>query len=253
LIAQKKLKEAEQLLDEALTSSFIQQPSSVKLLVLRIDLRARRGRFQEAASDASLALKHEPNHNDRLHVLAALLAKIGDRAGYEEACRRFLATFQKTTNIYVADQLAKTCLLVPNSEMDLKALDSLVDVALTGGTGDAFSMPFFQVCKALSQYRQGNFAEAVSWAQKPLKSSSRYSHGQACAVLAMAYWRLGEKEQARAMFEKGNALSPPVIPARDTEDPGKAWLAWVYARISLDEAAALIQPSSTTGNATGKQ
>ena len=240
LIAQKKFEEAGQLLDEALTPSFIQQPSSVKLLVLRIDLRARRGQLQEAASDAALALKHEPNSNERYHVLAALLAKTGERAGYDETCRKFFAAFQMTTNIYVADQLAKTCLLIPSTNLDLKTLDSLADLALAGESGDKFSIPFFQVCKALSQYRQENFAEAVAWAQKALKSSSRYSHGQACAVRAMAHWRLGEKDKARAIFEQGNALSPPVIPARDMEDPGKAWLAWLYARIALDEAAILI-------------
>ena len=81
---------------------------------------------------------------------------------------------------------------------------------------------------------------ASAWAQKPLQSSSRYSHGHACAVLAMAHWRLGEKDEARAMFEKGNVVSPAAIPTRDAEDPGKAWLAWLYARILLDEAATLI-------------
>jgi tetratricopeptide (TPR) repeat protein len=251
-IARKKFAEAEQLLDEALTPSFIQQRSSVKLLALRIDLRARRGQLQEAASDAALALQHEPNSNERYHVLAALSAKIGDFARYEALCREFFAAFHQTTNIYVADQLAKTCLLTPSAKIDLPALDRLADVALTGGTGDKFSMPFFQACKALSQYRQGKFSEAAAWARKPLTSSSRYSHGQACAVLAMACWRLGEKDEARAMFEKGNALSPPVIPEWDSEDPGKAWLAWIYARISLDEAAALLQPSSTGGTG-GKQ
>ena len=239
LVTQKKFDEAAQLLDEVLTPSFVQQPSSAKLLVLRIDLRGRRGQLEEAASDAALALKHEPNYSDRYNVLATLLVKNGDRVGYQEICRKFFAAFHKTTNIYVADQLAKTCLLLPNSEMDLKALDSLTDFALANGSGDKFSIPFFQVCKALSQYRQGSFSEAVTWAEKPLKSSSRYSHGHAYAVLAMAHWQLGNKDAARAMFEKGDALAPSVIPARDAEDPGKAWLAWLFSRISLDEAAAL--------------
>jgi Tfp pilus assembly protein PilF len=240
LIAQKKFDEAERLLDEALTPSFIQQSSSVKLLALRIDLRGRRGHLKEAASDATLALTHEPKSNERCHVLAALLAKIGDRAGYEDLCEEFFTIFRNTTNIYIADQLAKTCLLIPSGRVNLKEIDGLADMAVTSGTGDQFSMPFFQVCKALSQYRQGNFAEAIAWAEKPLQSSSRYSHAHACAVLAMAHWRLGEKVEARAMFQKGNVLSPAVIPARDAEDPGNAWLAWLYARISLDEAAILI-------------
>ena len=47
------------------------------------------------------------------------------------------------------------------------------------------------------------------------------------------------------MLERGNDLSPPVIPARDAEDPGKAWLAWLFARVSLEEAASFIQPPVT--------
>jgi hypothetical protein len=31
------------------------------------------------------------------------------------------------------------------------------------------------------------------------------------------------------------------MPAIATEDPGNRWLAWLYARIQLDEATALIQ------------
>lgn len=240
LMAQKKWEEAEQLLDQTLTPSFLQEPSSLKLLGLRLDLRGRRGKLQQAAEDAALALKLEPRSNERFQVLATLLAKNGDRARYNETCQQFFAAFAQTTNIYVADQLAKICLLLPNADMDLKALDALANVALAGSAEDKYSVPFFQVCKALSQYRLGNFSEAVAMAQKPLQSSTRDSHSHACAVLAMAHWRLGQKEQARLMLEKGNVLSPPIIPARDTEHSGKAWMAWVYARISLDEAADLL-------------
>lgn len=186
-------------------------------------------------------------------MLAALLAKTGNHQEYQALCRRFFMIFRDTSNIYVADQLAKTCLLLPSPDADLQALGRLIDSAIASGSGDKFSAPFFQVCKALSEHRQGNFAAAVEWAQKPLKGPSRYSHGHACGVLAMAHWRLGEKEAARAMLRQGNDLSPLGIPARDTEDPGKAWLAWVFARISLDEAAALIESSSPAENDVDKQ
>jgi hypothetical protein len=32
------------------------------------------------------------------------------------------------------------------------------------------------------------------------------------------------------------------MPVTIAEDPSNVWLSWVYARIELDEAAALIQP-----------
>jgi len=36
------------------------------------------------------------------------------------------------------------------------------------------------------------------------------------------------------------------MPTSIAEDPANAWLAWLYARIQLDEATALIQPGSAT-------
>jgi hypothetical protein len=47
---------------------------------------------------------------------------------------------------------------------------------------------------------------------------------------------------------KGDQLAPVIIPERIAEDPGNAWLPWLFARIQLDEAAALIPPASATGD-----
>jgi hypothetical protein len=40
-------------------------------------------------------------------------------------------------------------------------------------------------------------------------------------------------------------LAPREMPASVAEHPGDPWLAWLYARVQLDEATALIQPGST--------
>jgi serine/threonine protein kinase/tetratricopeptide (TPR) repeat protein len=244
LVNQKKFDQAAQLLDQALTPSFVEQPSSASLLVLRIDLNGRRSQWQKAASDAAWALAHQPNNPDRYLMLAALLAKMGNRADYEEVCRKFFAAFGDTTNIYVGDELAKSCLLLPASRMDMKIIYHLADSAVTLGFGDNGAMPFFQVGKALAEYRQGHFAEAAEWAQKALGSSRVEAYGQAYAILAMAKWRLGQKEIARAMLAKGNDIAPRLMPARDALDPGQAWFNWVFSRVSLDETTALIESNS---------
>jgi len=77
-----------------------------------------------------------------------------------------------------------------------------------------------------------------------LTSSRMEAFGQAYAILAMAKWRLGEKETAQAMLAKGNDIAPQIMPARDALDPGQSWFAWVFSRISLDEAAALFESNS---------
>jgi len=246
LMVQKKFGEAEQLLDEALTPAFIRQPASANILALRVDLKARRGQWQEAAADAALAFEHQPFKTGRYSMLAALLVKTHNRPAYEQLRKRLLVTFANTTNVLVADQVAKACLFLPASEVDLQLVGHLADTAVTLGVGDEGAMPFFQVCKALSEYRQGHFAEAVEWAQKPLKIPGIYVHGHAYAVLAMAYWRLGNQDAARALFAKGETLAPGILPVRDAEDPGNAWLAWLYARISLDEATLLMESRTTS-------
>jgi eukaryotic-like serine/threonine-protein kinase len=248
LMAEKKFGEAEQLLDEVLTPAFISQSSSADPLALRSDLEARRGAWQEAATDAVQAFEHQPFARGRYTMVAGLLAKTRNHPAYEQFCQRLLVMFPTTSDVFVADDVAKGCLFLPDSGLDLKVIGHLADVAVTRGTGDDFAMPFFQVCEALSEYRQGHFAGAVEWAQKSLKNPRIESHGHACAVLAMAYWQLGKKDEARAMLAEGNALAPSILPVHDAEDPGNAWLRWLYARISLDEATARIQPASTTGN-----
>ena len=121
-------------------------------------------------------------------------------------------------------------------------------MTVTQGIGDQNALPFFQVCKALSEYRQGHYADAVEWAQKPLGVSRNSAHGPAYAVLAMAYWRLEKKDEARAMLAKGETLAPLTLPVIIAEDPGNRWLAWLYARIQLDEATALVEsPVATPG------
>ena len=252
LMAEKKLREAESWADEALTPQLVAQPSSGDLLALRAGLKARRAQWQEAAADASLAFERQPLNIERYSMLAALLVKTGNRPAYEQLREKLLASFADTTNPLVADQVAKACLLLPASETDAQATARLADVAVKLGVGNARAMPYFQLCKSLSEYRQGHFAEAVLWAQKPLKIPGIYAHGHAYALLAMADWRLGVTNEARAMFAEGSALAPDSLPPSYATDPGNAWLAWLFARVSLDEAAALMKTSSIAGKYSNK-
>ena len=239
LIAQKKFDEAEKLLGEALTPVVVQKASSAELLALRAELMSRQGRFKEAAVAADRALNHQPLNDDRYPLLAALLAKIQDRPRYEQLCRRILTTFPNPKNPYAADKLAKSCLLLPTSEVDLRIVGPMADIAVKPGAGDEWSTPFFQACKALSEYRQGHFQEAIEWGRKSLESPHTKAHGLACSVLAMAHWQLGEEEIARRMLARGESLAPPVLPEGEAGESGDAWMNWIIARVSLDEAKKL--------------
>jgi tetratricopeptide (TPR) repeat protein len=203
----------------------------------------RRGRWEEAATNAALVLKHQPDDHYRYHTLAPLLTITGNRPAYEQLCRRILPIFSNTTNPYVAQRIAADCLLLRDSGVDLQLVDKLVDAAVTLGGGNDL-LPHTQVCKALSNYRLGRFAEAIEWAEKPLSGSLDVAKAHAYAVRAMAHWQLGRKEEALAMLAKGDALAPRILARDDGVDIGRGWVAWLFARISLDEATALIQPAA---------
>jgi eukaryotic-like serine/threonine-protein kinase len=251
LIAEKKFGEAEQILDEALTPAFVSQPSSADVLDLRFNLMARRGRWQEAASDAALLLEYRPAEHYYYHALAPLLVMTHDRPAYEQLCRKIIAMFANATNAAVADRIAQDCLLLPDSGVDLHVVDKLADTAVTVGSGDTL-MPFFQTCKAMSNYRQGRFLEAIEWVKRPLEGPVVCAQAKACAILAMAQWRLGEKDPARATLAKGETLASGIFSVRDAGDLKEGWVAWLHTRVSLDEAAALVQPVSSSENESNK-
>jgi eukaryotic-like serine/threonine-protein kinase len=244
LANEKKFVEAEQLLGSVLTPEFVKKPSSAELLAARIDLEGRRAQWQEAAADCALAIELQPNEHYRYHTLAGLLAITHDRPAYEQLCKRLLTKFANTANPYVAERMAQDCLLLPNSGVDLGVVDKLADTAVTSGRGEA-ELPYFQACKAMSNYRLGHYPEAIEWGEKAAKSTLADAQAKAYAVLAMAQWQLGQKDTARTMLATGDALAPSIPTAHGTEDLGDLWVAWLMARISLDEASVLIQPGPT--------
>ena len=94
----------------------------------------------------------------------------------------------------------------------------------------------------------GHFAEAVEWAEKPTQSLTVLVQPHSYATLAMAKWRLGKKAEAVAMLAKGEAMAPGIMPESTVGENGTEWLAWLYARIQLDEAAALLIETGSTAD-----
>jgi len=218
------------------------------LLAIKAGIDARHGQWKEATDDAARSLDYQPSASFRFSEVAALYLKTGNRAAYEQFCKKLFFEHRDTSNIFFADQVAKSCLLLPASEVDLNGVSHLADIAVTLGAGDAGAVPFFSVCKALAEYRLGHFASAAEWAQKALNSPRKDAYPHAYGVLALADWKLGKKDEARAMLAHGENVAPRVMPAYVVEDAGTAWLVWLYARIQLEEAEALICPPSNPTN-----
>jgi tetratricopeptide (TPR) repeat protein len=246
LMYEKKFGETEQLLAEALTPAIIAQPSSCNLLIQRVELMGRQGRWQEAAAASSIIVEYQPTEQFRFHTLAALLTITQNRPAYEILCRKILATFTNISDPYIDERIAKDCLFLPDSGVDLEFMDKLADKSVSLGSGHSDDMPYFQTAKAMAAYRGGRFAEAIEWGQKTLKGTIIYPNAQAYAILAMAHWQLGRKAAARDLLAKGDSLTPKISPTHEGVDLGDSWVAWLEARISLDEAGQLIPLDAET-------
>jgi serine/threonine protein kinase len=218
------------------------------ILSMRAGIEARRGEWEQAAVDAARSLDYDPKGSFRYTMVAALYLKTGNRSAYEQLCKRLFWEFGNTENIFVADQLAKACLFLPAPEVDLNAVGHLADMAVTRGTNDEGAMPFFSTCKGLSEYRLGHFAEAAQWAQRAIDSSRTDAHPHAYAVLSLADWRLGKKAEAMEALAEGEKLAPRKMPDAVAADPGPRWLVWLFARVQLDEAEALVHSASSPTN-----
>src|ERR1051326_5727756 len=218
------------------------------ILGMKASIEARHGQWEQAAADAAHSLDYQPMGSFRYTMVAALYLKTGNRSAYEELCKKLFLQWRDTGDMFVADQVAKACLFLPASEVDLNAVGRLADMAVARGANDEGAMPFFETCKALSEYRLEHFADAVAWAKKSIDSPRKDAHPHAYGVLALAEWRLGNKEQARAALAAGEKLSPREMPTAIAKDPDTAWLVWLFSRIQLDEAEALILPASSSTN-----
>jgi hypothetical protein len=109
---------------------------------------------------------------------------------------------------------------------------------------DGMSLPFSEVCKALACYRLKHFAEATSWADRATHGNLIQAQAKAFAILAMVYAGQEHWDKAKEMLDKGNALAPPLTKSENADQPGESWLGWAFARVSLDEASALIGSQS---------
>jgi tetratricopeptide (TPR) repeat protein len=247
LRAQRKYHDMEQRLAEVLTPRFLQDPACSDVLAQRLDLMGRQGRWAEALADSTTLVQYQPTEYYWSYNVAALLARTHDRTAYEQLCPRISATFAETTNSYIAQRIADGCLLLPNSGAGSLLVGQLATRAVTVGNGDGGGIGYFQACKALYEYREGSFPEAVECAEKALKNVEVFARAKGCAVLAMAQWRLGQKDPARATLSQGDKLAPD-ISYDQAVDLGDGWLDWLVARILLNEATELIADKSTPSN-----
>ena len=117
-------------------------------------------------------------------------------------------------------------------------------------------MPGHYFCKALAEYRRGNFSEAARWSQQTLAYATEplavriaaidaiSMERDACAyaLLAMAQHHLGQVDKAIASLKKGEIAEASLPKLNGDLENGP------YAHALLREAKALIEGEAAPAN-----
>jgi len=248
LMRQQKYSDAEELFRQVITPAFEGQPNGAGLLSSRAVFAARRGQWEAAAADLAKVIQLQPAGHAAYHMLAPLLVQKGDADGYHRLCRIALARFSGTKDPFTAERIAKDCLILPTSGVDLDAANQMAETAVEAGKANGY-LPYFEFAKGLAEYRQGRFAAAAEWAQKVLAESVvPFLNAQAYMVLAMAQHRLNHTEEARSTFAKGVEIVNTKLTQMDSGDLGVGWTDWIIAHALMTEATALIGAQSAGAN-----
>jgi eukaryotic-like serine/threonine-protein kinase len=257
LISQGKLEEADDLVNKV--SSI--RPSLEAESVLRTlgEWHALKGRWAQAEERFNLLLATDQKDSseaitDDLLKAGPIQIERGDMQGYEHFRQAAIARFFDTTDPIFAERTLKICLLSPADPPLMKSLETLSEVSansLNQAGQDPFMASWRCMSLSLMAYRQGYTPTAKLWCQKCLA----YSDSDPCRIAtihviqAMSCYKLGEVETARWELTQGRDMITAEFAKELDEGNGEDgfWYDWLFARILLREAEALIEKTPAVG------
>jgi serine/threonine protein kinase len=239
LVQQNQFDEAETVLNKLLPPAAIRNPRFADVIVFRAHILACRGKWAEALPDARLVLQYRPAEANTYHTLAPLLVVTTSLEAYRALCPKIVDRFRGVADPSSADKMAKDCLILPASGADLPSVAAMSETAVTAGKGmNVYRL--FQCCKALAEYRQGHWSEAISLATEAAQESWPYSQGESLAILAMSEYRLNQVADASADLARCEQVVREQTP-RFGGVLGYDWRDWIIVHALLTEARALIE------------
>ncbi len=232
---------SERLFDDASLLAADDKVESAKLLRLRTTLRARIGRWDEAAADCLKANELALDGGDWSFDAALLMLRAGLGSDYRRVCHAYLQHVGDKPEFMAADMAAKVSLLQPVDGADFTRTCELADFA-ADATKPAWHVGCVRMGKALAEYRRDRFDSAEDWAARAIASENLFPRHQATAhfIQAAAYARMQQIELAHTSLGKGDAvLKQPYGVFKEVV--GDTWCDWIIAEHLRDEAAALIE------------
>ena len=181
---------------------------------------------------------------DRL-MYGTALAELGDKTGYEDFRQAAITRYKNTTDSIVAERICKISMLLPADEKVIGSLDNLYDVA-TGGQKnpelESGMKAWASISLGMVDYRRGHYEKSIEWCGQCLASTNVSITATAQLVLAMAHHQLNQETEARNELALGRNPIESIFqkPLSVGSVQKGFYFDWVFARILLREALALI-------------
>jgi hypothetical protein len=176
----------------------------------------------------------------------AVLVESGKLDRYKSFCSATVDGFVTITNGDAAGRILKTCLLLPPSRAALAKMRPLGEASekLLATLNPKVFPGWAAIPPALWNYRLADYRQAVERCQYGLNQGDNVSaqYSTLRIILAMACYQSGQKDDARAQLSQGRKLIEAEFQKGLDRGDGRLgfWYDWVFARILLREADALI-------------
>ena len=169
---------------------------------------------------------------------------------YKQFCRVTIESFMTTTNGDAAGRILKTCLLLPPEEKLMARLQPLGEQAekflVSQGRGSFYG--WATIPSGLWRYRLGDFGQAAEWCRRGLDENDKTTAQTATLriILAMSCHRQRQADEAGSQLAKARDMIEANFKyGLEHGNTGQGmWYDWVFARILLREATALIGDGS---------
>jgi serine/threonine protein kinase len=230
--------ELQRILDQ-LSGTDSTQPESTGLLRMRAYLRGTAGRFAEAGSDAERLLELTPDDGELWHWRAATLLHEGRYDAYRDLCRRSLQRFKDVADPLTAERVVKDSLVLPHSDMDMNAVDAMVNTALNASAWHSEG-GWFQLTKGMAEYRKGNFDGALVWLRMINLGRQPYLDAETLLMMAMASQRANHPAEAVAALNQATTVIETQLTRIVDGDVNAFWVDRIIADSLLHEARSVL-------------
>jgi tetratricopeptide (TPR) repeat protein len=231
-----------------LTEALRRDPKQVSAYVARADWYGQRCAYNKAAADLAETDRLDPSPLTGFR-LGIVLVQLGALDRYREHCRAMLDRGSGSTDPDNAQRTVRTCLLRPDSGVDLDRLAGLVEVLTTHEPKGA-TEPWYGLARGLHAYRSGRLAESLAACRESRQQNDKHPAGPNLALTAsidvleaMVFFRQGDTAGARKALGEARRLIDDGLPSQARNN----WWNWLAADLLAREAKALIEsPKSAT-------